>query len=154
MSGLSEAQRSRAALHFLLLDQDSDGFIRSDELGTYLRAIGLFPSQTEIEGYCALVDPEGQGRVSQERALELYEKLYPERTTPEEVRMALNLLDDDGDGYLTTVQLRHILLNLGARIPQEEAEEILQDVEKDSDNMIAVEDIIQLLIPTESADGF
>ncbi|CAJ1023929.1 EF-hand domain pair, putative [Leishmania lindenbergi] len=152
MSVLSEAQRTRASLQFLLLDQDSDGFIQSHELGTYLRAIGLYPSQTDIEGYIALVDPEEQGRVSQASALELYEKLYPQRTTPEELHAALKVLDDDTDGYLTTAQLRHILVNLGTRLSQEEAEEILHDVEKNDEGMIIVDDIIQLLMPTESEE--
>ncbi|GET88257.1 calmodulin-like protein [Leishmania tarentolae] len=148
MSVLSEAQRTRASLQFLLLDQDSDGFISSHELGAYLRAIGLYPSQSDIASYIALVDPGEQGRVSQESALALYEKLYPQRTTAEELYAALKVLDDDADGYLTTTQLRHILVNLGARISQEEAEEILCDVEKDREGMIMVDDIIQLLMPT------
>ncbi|CBZ26770.1 calmodulin-like protein [Leishmania mexicana MHOM/GT/2001/U1103] len=152
MSVLSEAQRTCASLQFLLLDQDSDGFIGSHELGTYLRAIGLYPAQSDIASYIALVDPEEQGRVSQESALALYEKLYPQRTTPEELYAALKVLDDDADGYLTTTQLRHILVNLGARISQEDAEEILRDVEKDREGMIMVDDIIQLLMPTEGEE--
>ncbi|KAG5480106.1 hypothetical protein CUR178_06158 [Leishmania enriettii] len=152
MGALSEDQRTRASLQFLLLDQDSDGFIRSDELGTYLRAIGLYPSQSDIASYIALVDSAEQGRVSQERALELYEKLYPQRTTLEELHAALKVLDDDADGYLTTAQLRHALVNLGARLSVEEAEEILRDVEKDDEGMIILEDITQLLMPTESEE--
>lgn len=152
MSVLSEAQRTRASLQFLLLDQDSDGFIHSEQLGHFLRAIGLCPSQTDIAGYIALVDPEGEGRVSEQRAMELYEKLYPQRTTQEELHAALNILDDDVDGYLTTAQLRHILVNLGARLSVEEAEEVLKDVEKDEDGMISLDDIIQLMMPSESTE--
>ncbi|KAK7200158.1 calmodulin-like protein [Novymonas esmeraldas] len=154
MSLLSETQRSQAALQFLLLDHDSDGFIRSSELGTFLRAIGLCPSQTDITGYIALVDPEEQGRVSQQRALELYEKLYPQRTTPEELHAALSVLDEDSDGYITTAQMRHILMNLGARLSQDEAEEVLRDVEKDDDGMISIDDVIHLLMPASTEEHF
>ncbi|KPA78129.1 calmodulin-like protein [Leptomonas pyrrhocoris] len=147
MTALAEEQRSQAALQFLLLDQDSDGYIASDQLGEYLRTVGLYPTPSDIAGYLPIVDPHGTGKVAQEDALQLAEQLYPQRTTPEELHAALKVLDDDADGYMTTAQLRLFLVSLGTRLTTEEADEIIHDVEKDADGMINLEDLAQMLMP-------
>lgn len=151
MPPLTEEQRAQAALQFILLDQDSDGFIASNELGFYLRAVGLFPTAAEVTSYLPLVDAQHQGKIAQADALELVERLYPQRTQPEELHAALKVLDEDADGYLTTAQLRLILTTLGTRLTTEEADEVLQDVEKDADGMVSIDDIAQLLLPPTKA---
>ena len=138
MTVLAEEQRTQAALQFLLLDQDSDGFIASDDLA----------------GYLPLVDPQHTNKISQTDALSLVEKLYPQRTKPEELHAALKALDDDADGYVTTAQLRLMLVSVGIRLTAEEADEIIQDAEKDADGMINIENLAQLLMPTEAEGAF
>ncbi|KAL7700962.1 calmodulin-like protein [Lotmaria passim] len=154
MTALAEEQRTQAALQFLLLDQDSDGFIASDDLGVYLRSVGLYPTPSDLAGYLPLVDPQHTNKISQTDALSLVEKLYPQRTKPEELHTALKALDDDADGYVTTAQLRLMLVSVGIRLTAEEADEIIQDAEKDADGMINIENLAQLLMPTEAEGAF
>ncbi|KPI85335.1 calmodulin-like protein [Leptomonas seymouri] len=150
MTALTEEQRAQAALQFLLLDKDSDGYIDSDHLGEYLRTVGLYPTPSDIRGYIPLVDPQNSGKVGQEDALQLVEKLYPQRTTPEELQAALKMLDEDADGYMTTSQLRLILVSLGTRLTAEEADDIIQDVEKDADGLINLDDLAHMLMPNKA----
>lgn len=147
---LTEAQRAEASLQFLLLDQDSDGRISSSELAAYLRTVGLFPTSAEVQGYLSMVDPESSGFITKEKALELVESLYDKRTTREEVHEAFRVLDDDADGYITTVQLRYILMQLGSRISQAETDEIIDDVEKDEDGLINIDDLINMMMSKNS----
>jgi calmodulin len=154
MAAFTEEQRSQASLQFLLLDTDSDGCIASGDLGVFLRSVGLYPTPSEVAGYVTLVDPQHTGKVSEDEAMKLAEQLYPQRTKPEELHAALKVLDDDADGYLTTAQLRMILVSLGTRLTPEEADEVVQDVEKDADGLINVDDLAQMLMPTRADDRF
>lgn len=133
-------------LHFLLLDEDSDNFLDVKQLGVFLRAVGLYPTDAEVQGVTALVDPDGTGKVSKEKAMEAVESLWPRKTTEEEVREAFKVLDEDADGYMTAGELRHVMVNLGLRLTHEEADAILACVDKDDENFISIDDLITLLM--------
>ncbi|CAD2220885.1 calmodulin [Angomonas deanei] len=143
---LNEAQKNQVRLHFLLLDEDSDGKIEVSQLGSFLRAAGLYPTDAEVQGITGVVDPDGTGQVTEERALEAVESLWPRRTSAEELREAFKVLDEDSDGYLTATDLRHILVNLGLKLSQEEADKVIAMVDKDDESFINIDDLITLLM--------
>lgn len=143
---LPEKEENEYALQFLLLDKDSDGFLDTKDVGAFLRACGMYPTSLEVQGIITLVDSGNTGKVSQEQMLTAVDNLRERRTSVEELREALKVLDDDADGYLTTGQLRHILVNLGMRLTHEEANEVIDDAECDEDGQINVDDLIAMLM--------
>ena len=44
---------------FQIFDQDGDGVITGDELGTVLRSLGREPTDTELRNLISLVDKDG-----------------------------------------------------------------------------------------------
>ncbi|CCW71829.1 unnamed protein product [Phytomonas sp. Hart1] len=146
---LSESELNDFTLQFLLLDTNSDGFVATDQVKSLLRSLGFYPSEVDIERVISLVDSKKDGLISKENLLPVVEKLYAQKSQHNieaELRVALRVLDEDMDGYITSGQLRHILLNMGTPLQRELADIILDDVEKDSYNKISVEELITMLL--------
>ncbi|RNF26902.1 calmodulin [Trypanosoma conorhini] len=142
---LSEAQRERFSLQFLMFDKDSDGRITTDELGPLLRVWGFCPSEAEVQAAVRLLDPDGAGVVTKAQALSTAESMQKQVTAEVDVREALRVLDADGDGFLTTAELRHILLNLGVRLPLEQVDEVISDAYADDEHHINIDEFARML---------
>jgi calmodulin len=56
-------------------------------------------------------------------------KKYQQIDTVDELIMAFQVFDRDGKGMITSVELRHILTNLGDRMLDEEAEAIVNQAD-------------------------
>lgn len=143
---LTEVEKHNFSMHFLLLDKDSDGLMPVADICRLLRSVGLYPSPAEVLAVASLVDSEGTGTVSQERLLAVVESMWADAQPEESAREAFRVLDDKGTGYLTSAQLRHILLNLGPKLSHAEADEVIADAEKDSEGHIAIDDFVTMLL--------
>ncbi|KEG05987.1 calmodulin [Trypanosoma grayi] len=142
---LTELQKSRFSLQFLMFDKDSNGCISTEQLGPLLRCWGFCPTETEVEAAVRLLDPDGTGIIDKTQAFGAAESMLELMTTEMEVREALRVLDVDGDGFLTTAELRHILLNLGVKMTTEEADEIIADAYVDEEHHVNTDDFARLL---------
>eukprot|EP00116_Pleurobrachia_bachei_P015114 sb/3475376/ len=71
------------------------------------------------------VDVNGDGTISLSEFIELNER-YAMPSTEEEIRDAFKVFDKDNDGYITSDELKRILTKMGDRIPDDEADEIVQ----------------------------
>ncbi|CCW63812.1 unnamed protein product [Phytomonas sp. EM1] len=146
---LNQAELNNFTLQFLLLDTNSDGFVETDQVKSLLRSLGFYPSEVDVERVILLIDSKKTGFVSKEDLLPVVEKLYAQKSQQDveaELRVALRVLDEDMDGYITSGQLRHILLNMGTSLPQEVVDVILDDIERDSDDKISLEELITMLL--------
>ena len=55
------------------------------------------------------------------------------------------VFDKDGNGRISSIELKHILTKLGERLSEEEAESILGSLE-DSDGMVKFDDMIRTIM--------
>lgn len=143
---LTSEERNDALLHFLLLDQNSDDKIETSQLGTYLRSVGLYPTDTEVNSIIKMLDSNNTGEIGKEDALDTVRLLSENQITEQDLREALRVLDDDEDGFLTTAQLRHILVNMGTRLSDAEADEVIADADAQMNSQINVEYLTTLLM--------
>lgn len=58
------------------------------------------------------------------------------RDTEEEVREAFSVFDRDGNGYVSAAEIRHVMTSLGEKLGHDEIEELLSEVNIDSDGQI------------------
>ena len=78
------------------------------------------------------------------------------KISEEALREALRVLDEDGDGYMSTVQLRHVLLNMGSRLNNDDVDEMIADLnitndEANGTKLINLDDFIAQMIPESSS---
>ncbi|KMZ74090.1 Calmodulin [Zostera marina] len=131
---------------FSLFDQDSDGCITTNELGTVMRSLGQNPTEAELRDIIAEVDAGGKGMIDFPEFLNLMaRKKMKETDSEEELKRAFEVFDKENKGFITAVNLRHIMTNLGEKLTVEEADDMIREADTDNDGKINYEDFIKAL---------
>jgi len=68
--------------------------------------------------------------------LTMMSKQLSSRDTADEIREAFRVFDKDGNGFISVAELRHIMGNLGEKMPEEEVEEMIQEADIDGDGQV------------------
>jgi calmodulin len=63
-------------------------------------------------------------------------KQLSSRDTADEIREAFRVFDKDGNGFISVAELRHIMGNLGDKMPVEEVEEMIHEADIDGDGQV------------------
>ena len=66
----------------------------------------------------------------------------------EEILKAFNVFDKDGNGFISAAELRHIMTNLGEKLTDEEADEMIREADIDGDGQINYEEFVKNLFST------
>ena len=61
--------------------------------------------------------------------------------TEKEIWEAFKVFDSDGNGFISAAELRHVMTNLGERLTDEEADEMIREADIDGDGQINYEGI-------------
>ena len=69
----------------------------------------------------------------------------PPRETQEEVREALGLFDNNNDGRISTVELKHMMMTMGEKMSKQEVDMLITEANIDEDGMISCEQFVQLM---------
>ena len=56
-----------------------------------------------------------------------------------DIREAFKVFDKENKGYITASELRHIMTNLGEKLSDDEADEMLMEADRDGDGQIDYE---------------
>lgn len=78
----------------------------------------------------------GNGTVDFPEFLTMMSKQLSSRDTADEIREAFRVFDKDGNGFISVAELRHIMGNLGEKMPEEEVEEMIQEADIDGDGQV------------------
>ncbi|KAM4015670.1 calmodulin-like isoform 1-T2 [Anomaloglossus baeobatrachus] len=63
----------------------------------------------------------------------------------EDIREAFRMFDEDGDGYLSAAELRHVMIHLGEKSTDEEVDEMFREADIDEDGEINYEEFVQMM---------
>jgi calmodulin len=86
------------------------------------------------------------GSVSFEEFLELMtQHMKDPAETEEALRQAFRVFDRDGDGSISTGDLRYFMVTLGEKLSDEEAEEMIRMLDEDGDGRVQWDDFARLL---------
>ncbi|CAG2061651.1 unnamed protein product [Timema podura] len=117
---------------FQLFDSRGDGKIHVTQIGDVLRALGQNPTESDVKKFThqhkpgrtmslygsiqARSDKDGQDeRISFEVFLPIYQAISKGRTsdTADDFIEGLRHFDKDGNGFISSAELRHLLSTLG-----------------------------------------
>jgi len=122
---LSEERIPEFRASFEMFDKDKDGLITTNELGTVLRFYGHFPTEYELYKMVSEIDLDGNGTIEFKEFLGLMVRKMRDSETEEELIEAFRVFDRDGNGFITSLELRFVMNNLGEDIAEQDINDMV-----------------------------
>jgi calmodulin len=69
------------------------------------------------------IDTDGSGTVDLPEFLTMVAREMKDTDSEEEILEAFKVFDKDGNGFISAAELRHIMMNLGEKLTDEEVDE-------------------------------
>ena len=143
---LTEKKIAELREAFEIFDRDKDGYITAKELIQVMKSLNQDPSEQEINEMIKQVDLDNNGRIDFNEFAELMTKRSKETDIEEEVINAFRVLDKQGQGTISTVELRHLMVTLGDKLTEEEVEEMLREADFDGNGIINYEEFVRMMM--------
>jgi Ca2+-binding EF-hand superfamily protein len=124
-------------------DKDNDGIITIKELTSIMRALGLNPSDIDIQEIVKRYDKSESGKIEFGDYFDLIQQRYKEPESEEELIHALKLSNKEGGG-IPVIEIEHILSNIGEKLSREEINEIIKNIEVDG--MVNYDDFVKYML--------
>ena len=131
---------------FKIFDKDKDGYITIKELGEIMKSLGQIPSESELHDMVNEVDIDGNGNIDFKEFLGLMARKMRDTDTEEELIEAFKVFDRDGNGLVSSIELKHVMISLGEKITDDEVEEMINEADIDGDGFINYEEFVRMII--------
>ncbi|KAA0725450.1 Calcium-binding protein 5 [Triplophysa tibetana] len=131
-------------------DKDKDGLISCKDLGNLMRTMGYMPTEMELIELGQNINMNLGGRVDFEDFVELMApKLLAETAGMigvKELRDAFKEFDMDGDGEITTEELRCAMSKLlGEHMNEKEIDAVVREADNNGDGTVDFEEFVRML---------
>ncbi|CAK9165025.1 unnamed protein product [Ilex paraguariensis] len=128
-----------------LFDKDGDGCITVEELATVIRSLDQNPTEEELQDMISEVDSDGNGNIDFPEFLNLMAQKMKETDVEEELKEAFKVFDKDENGYISANELRHVMINLGEKLTDEEVEQMIREADLDGDGQVDYEEFVKMM---------
>ncbi|XP_077940083.1 calcium-binding protein 5b isoform X1 [Gasterosteus aculeatus] len=133
---------------FVEFDKDKDGFITCKDLGNLMRTMGYMPTEMELIQLSQNINMNLGGRVDFEDFVDLMSpKLLAETAGMigvKELKDAFREFDLDGDGAITSDELRQAIIKLlGEQTSKTEIDAVVREADNNGDGKVDFEGEIQ-----------
>jgi len=134
---------------FILFDGDGDGSITDKELQTVMWSLGENLTEEEVEvmikevgGYWG---PEG-GLIDFMEFTSLMACKVKDTDTDEELIEAFKVFDRGSSGFISAINLRNVMANLGETLTDEDVDEMVREADLDGDGQINYEEFVKMMM--------
>ena len=62
----------------------------------------------------------------------------------EDIREAFKVFDKDGNGYISTAELRHVMAGLGEKLTDDEVDEMIREADVDGDGQLNYQEFVKV----------
>ena len=143
---ITDQQRKDFQDIFDQFDKDKDGKISAKELENAMVSMGQNPTNDEIKEMMEEADLNKDGKIDFEEFLSLMTRNSPETQTEDEVINAFRVFDKEGNGLISSAELKHIMMTIGDKMTEEEADEMVNEADIDEDGMINYEEFVRMMM--------
>ena len=144
-AGVTEEQITEYKEAFALFDNKNNNTIAIKDLSTVLRSLGQNPSEREVAEMLQLADADSSGVVDFDTFLSLIQTKMKEQDNEGEIRESFRVFDKEGNGKISSSELRHIMTTLGEKLTEDEVDEMLNEAGADGNGMINYEAFAKIL---------
>ena len=92
------------------------------------------------------VDLNSDGRVELDEFIALMSRNSPDTQTEDEVINAFRVFDKEGNGLIATAELKHIMMTIGDKMTEAEADEMIHEADIDDDGVINYEEFVRMMM--------
>ena len=143
---ITDEQKKELQDVFDQFDKDKDGKISAKELENAMQSMGQTPTGEEINEMMREVDLNQDGKIDFDEFMSLMIKNSPDTQTEEEVINAFRVFDKEGNGLISSAELKHIMMTIGDKMTEEEADEMVNEDDIDEDGMINYEEFVRMMM--------
>ncbi|KAK9725538.1 hypothetical protein RND81_05G151700 [Saponaria officinalis] len=130
---------------FCIVHKSTDvGSITAEELAIVIRSLDQNPSEEEVQDLMNDVDTDWNCSEVAE-LLTLMAQSFKETENEDEFKEAFNVFDKDQNGYISATELRNVMINLGEKLTEEEAQLMIKEADLDGDGQVNYEDFVQMM---------
>jgi calmodulin len=142
---LNESQIADFRVAFNLFDKEGKGEIPTSNLGTIMKNLGHNLKPEQLDECIEAVDGDGSGSVDFEEFLALMAKKTKEAEDEQELREAFRVFDKNNRGVIDVSDLKVIFNALDPDMPDEEIDQIIQEVDEDGSGTVDFEEFLKLM---------
>jgi len=95
------------------------------------------------------VDADGNGTIDFKEFLEMMTKHMKEADCDQELREAFKVFDTDGNGKISSDELKQVMRNLGEKLTDEEINEMIREADDDGDGEVDYEEFVKMMSSTK-----
>ena len=143
---ISPEKRKEYQDAFEMFDKDKDGAITARELGNMMRSIGQNPTDEEVMAIIKEVDLNSDWKIELDEFMTLMARNSPDTQTEDEVINAFRVFDKEGNGLIATAELKHIMMTIGDKMTEAEADEMIHEADIDDDGVINYEEFVRMMM--------
>ncbi|XP_056167470.1 calmodulin-like protein 11 isoform X1 [Syzygium oleosum] len=130
-----------------LFAKDGDGCITLEELAAIIRSLDHSPSEKELQD---MIDEaaaaDGDGAIEFAKFLgSMANNIKEDTDVEEELKEAFKVFDRDQNGYISPSELRHVMINLGEKLTEEEVQQMISEADLDGDGQVDFEEFVKLM---------
>ena len=103
-------------------------------------------SDVEIKQMIQDVDIDGNGIIDFEEFVIMMNRRNKETDVEDEVINAFRVFDSDGDGIISSNELRHIMTSLGDKLNDAEVDEMIREADVDNNGLIYYEEFVRMMM--------
>jgi len=136
-----QLEQVRAA--FTLFDHDGDGKVTIEELRLLYTSLGQNFSEAELRDFLVEVDSDGSGTIEWEEFLALMVRQLKGATEVEReqgLRNAFEAMDSDQDGFVTLVEFKQLMTNIGTS--EDDVEKLVAAMDVDGDGRVSYQEYL------------
>jgi len=123
--------------------KEEDGPVLNKDIGTVIRTLGYFPTESELAQIIEEADAEGMGWVDIADFLKIMAKKCKEPIdTEEDIRQAFRVFDKESNGFIPAAEIRQVLTTIGDVLEEEEIDELIRQADVDGDGQVNYEEFV------------
>ncbi|KAF1575878.1 UNVERIFIED_CONTAM: Calmodulin, partial [Eudyptes robustus] len=145
IDGLTKEQVEEFKEAFELFDKDGDGRVTALELGIVMQSLGHTPTEQELIDMVNEIDEDGNGSIELEEFVKMMSRKVKDTETEKELQEAFQVFDKDNDGYISAVELRFVMMNLGEDLSEDEVYEMIKEADLDGDGKVNFTEFVYMM---------
>jgi Ca2+-binding EF-hand superfamily protein len=127
-----------------ILFLDHSGRISKVELKKVLHALNIKANDSEVQQLLTQMDTDNSGEIDFNEFKNVMGASFFKKHSKKEIESAFRKFDSDGNGYITSAELNHILSRMGRHLSRNDIDAMVKSLDSSGDGKISFDEFCKL----------